>query len=116
MDYIAPLGISFDAWSEWSPLARGLALAWQQEQKVTCSRCGTRQDEWENDGDAYMGATHHCRGCELIGQQQGVLPTDEDGRPMPGYVPYLLPREQAMARLEAEAARQEAQDAAARRR
>lgn len=95
---------------DWSPLARGYALAWQQNDRETCPRCGTRHDEWEHDDDAYLGATHYCRGCDLIGQQQGVLPTDEDGRPMPGHIPHLLPHAQAVARLEAEALKQQQMD------
>ena len=97
----------------WSPLARGYALAWEQNEREKCPDCRTRHEEWKDDPDAYLGATHYCRGSELLAQQRNTFPTDDDGRPMPGYFAYLKPRAQAEQEMEAEAARQMELEAAA---
>jgi hypothetical protein len=98
-DYIVPRGISYDAWlEEWSPLARGLALAWQRNKKSTCS-CGTRHDEWDpkagGDRDAYVADTTYCRGHAVLDEAKKQLPKTGDGRPVPGFMTYLRPRTDA---------------------
>jgi hypothetical protein len=97
LDYIVPRGIPYDAWAEWSPLSRGFALAWQRDKAATCS-CGTRHDEWAADRDAYVGATHYCRGHDVLAMQQEALPKDDKGRPLPGFIAHLERREVAEAR------------------
>lgn len=79
---------------DWLPTDAGLAVAWQQNQREACRSCGTRPDEWQADRDAYVSDTHYCRGCELLAQQResDAVPTDKDGRPLPGYHAYLMPR------------------------
>lgn len=47
--------------------------------------------------------THYCTGDALLQMQVGTFPTDDQDRPLPGYKPYLLPRAQAEARMEADA-------------
>jgi anti-sigma factor RsiW len=70
---------------------------------ATCPRCGTRHDEWDADRDAYVGATHYCRGDDVLAMAQEALPKDKDGRTLPGFVAYLEPRDVAEARAEAKA-------------
>lgn len=82
---------------QWLDTDRGYALAWQLDKAATCS-CGTRADEWETDREAYVGATHYCRGCDISSMQQADLPKDPHGRPLPGFHAYLEPRERAEAR------------------
>jgi hypothetical protein len=98
LDYIVPRGISYDAWVEWSPLARGYALAWQRNEGATCS-CGTRHDEWDpkagGDRDAYVADTTYCRGHAVLADAKKDLPKSGDGHPIPGFMTYLRPRTDA---------------------
>lgn len=82
----------------WLDTDRGYALAWQRNKAETCRRCGTRHDEWESDRDAYVGATHYCRGDDVLAMAQENLPKDSYGRTLPGFVAYLEPGEVAEAR------------------
>lgn len=85
---------------EWTDLDRGLALAWQADQRATCT-CGTRHDEWAEDRDAYVPAVHYCRGHEVLAQAQEELPKDSDQRPLPGFIAHLERRDIAEARAKA---------------
>jgi hypothetical protein len=76
---------------EWTQVDREYALAWTALKAATCATCGTRHDEWQDDRDAYEGATHYCRGDDVLAMQQESLPKGEDGRTMPGYRAYLKP-------------------------
>jgi hypothetical protein len=87
---------------QWTPEDRGYALAWQADKRATCS-CGTREDEWAEDRDAYVGATAYCRGHDVLAMAQESLPKDKDGRPLPGFIAHLERREVAEARAKAKA-------------
>ncbi len=60
-----------------------------------CRGCGTRQEEWEADPEAYLGDLVFCPGCERIHQESGNIPEGEHG-----WTPNLLPKEQALAKAE----------------
>lgn len=78
---------------QWLPTDSGLALAWAQHRAEVCPGCGTRKDEWDADRDtAYIPDVHYCRGCELLAEARADMPKDEQGKPKPGFHPYLLSR------------------------
>jgi hypothetical protein len=49
----------------WLGADRDKALWWLIRDRQTCSGCGTRAEEWEDDLDAYTAEPHFCRGCEV---------------------------------------------------
>ena len=78
----------------WLDTDRGYALAWKTNQRATCSGCGTRADEWDEDDDAYISDHHTCEGCARLAQEQASnLDKAADGSVLPGQHPHLVPRE-----------------------
>jgi hypothetical protein len=77
----------------WLDTDRGYALAWTSDKRATCTGCGTRADEWDDDEDAYIGDQVHCPGCAVLAQEQANIPRDGDGQPRPGRHVFLAPRE-----------------------
>lgn len=83
---------------------RGYALAWSRYQRQTCSGCGTRADEWAEDGDAYISDHTTCEGCARLAEEQANnLDRAQDGSPKPGQHVFLVPREAYDARSAAAA-------------
>ena len=72
MDYCAPRGIAHSDFLEWDEESRVGAIAWMVEERITCSQCGTREDEWDptrgGDRVAYVPVAHTCEGCARIEQ------------------------------------------------
>jgi hypothetical protein len=72
MDYCAPRGIAHSDFLEWDEDSRIGALAWMVEDRITCSQCGTREEEWDpsqgGDRVAYVPVAHTCQGCARIEQ------------------------------------------------
>lgn len=50
----------------WTESDREKALAWQELDRQTCRRCGTRPDEWKDNRYAYHTAIRVCSGCEVM--------------------------------------------------
>lgn len=67
----------------WDTDDRAKALAWHIRQAQTCSRCGTRPDEWDpNRGGrrhAYVGEIHECAGC-VVKERTEEAPQMQEGR------------------------------------
>lgn len=69
-----PLGIPHSRFLAWSEDDQDKALAWKREQALTCSGCGTRKDEWEEDRDAYISVHEVCPGCQRIAEENENVP------------------------------------------
>lgn len=82
-----------DSPQQWLETDLGYALAWQADKRATCTGCGTRADEWDEDEIAYIGDQIRCEGCAAIAQEQNNIPKGPDGSPRPGVHVYLAPRE-----------------------
>jgi hypothetical protein len=94
LDYCVPLGIPHSVFLGWSDADRGYALAWQANKRATCSGCGTRADEWAEDGDAYISDHYTCQGCARLAEEQASnLDRGPDDTPRPGQHAFLTPRE-----------------------
>ena len=102
LDYCVPLGIPHSVFTgrvvgpdapQWLDTDRGYALAWTANKNATCSGCGTRADEWDEDDDAYIGDQVMCEGCARIAQEQANIPRDPEGQPRPGIHVFLAPRD-----------------------
>lgn len=79
MEYCAPLGIPHSTFLQWDPDDRDKAIAWQLRKMSSCPRCGTREDEWEHDHNAYVGEMRRCRGCEVRERVESSV-SPEDGK------------------------------------
>ena len=68
---------------DWPADDRSKAIWWHIRTKTTCSGCGTRPEEWDEDlgGDrhAYAATEYRCPGCEQVQAKQASL-GDEQGR------------------------------------
>lgn len=73
----------------WSPLDRDKAIWYQVRQRLTCPRCGTRPDEWDDDHNAYVADWHHCRGCEVKARAEDQLENAAPGEFPRGTTPTL---------------------------
>lgn len=74
MAYCAPRGIPHSVFlgravglgePAWLDADRDKAIWWLIHQRLTCSNCGTRAEEWQDDDHAYVPEAHFCRGCEV---------------------------------------------------
>ncbi|MGW0948433.1 hypothetical protein ACWD4O_38580 [Streptomyces sp. NPDC002623] len=67
----------------WTDLDRRKALAYEDYVTQVCPGCGTRPEEWDEDGggdeDAYRAVTHRCIGCQLIADKQKTVPEGDEG-------------------------------------
>lgn len=63
-----------------------MALAWNREQALKCSGCGTRRDEWTDQPDAYISVHEICPGCQRIAEEQQNVPEETKGAKV-GLVP-----------------------------
>ena len=78
----------------WLDTDREYALAWTANKHATCGGCGTRQDEWDEDDEAYISAHWTCPGCARK-QEHQASNLDRDGDTVrPGQYTYLKRREQ----------------------
>lgn len=84
-----PVGLGEPQWLETD---RGYALAWRENNAATCV-CGTREDEWQADRDAYISGNAYCEGCARLADERANVPKTGDDRPAPGYHTFLTPRE-----------------------
>ncbi|MFD4397199.1 hypothetical protein [Kitasatospora sp. NPDC058478] len=70
-------------------------MAYAELQRLTCSQCGTRDEEWQPDqgGDcrAYEVSTTRCAGCAAIERRREELP---EGLGAAGLNLGLVPAEQ----------------------
>jgi hypothetical protein len=95
--YCVPLGIPHSEFLSWDPDDQDEALGFLREKAKVCSGCGTRDDEWQRDRDAYVSDEKICPGCELIEQAKEQLPKNAKGVKV-----FLVPRAIAEAQIAAE--------------
>lgn len=80
----------------WSPDDQDKALAYLRYQSLACPDCGTRQEDWDEDEDKFLGDLYHCEGCARVAQERENIPDDAKGMHV-----RLLPKDVALARVEA---------------
>ena len=97
LDYCVPLGIPHSVFLSWEEDDQDKALAYQREMAKVCSGCGTRQVEWDEDPDAYIGWVRRCEGCSRLNRERLNLGDEHD----PSAHIGLLPRHVAVARMAA---------------
>jgi hypothetical protein len=82
----------------WTELDRDKALAYQREMATVCKGCGTRQAEWDEDPDAFMGDFYRCEGCARIEEERDNVDAKAKG------IHYrLLPKAVAVAKMDSQA-------------
>lgn len=54
-----------------------------------CPHCGTREQEWDADEEAYVASAQLCQGCEAIADKQADIPKDKHGVKV-ALVPYSV--------------------------
>lgn len=91
LSYCVPLGIPYSKFLEWKPDDRDAALHFTHEMRTVCPSCGTRDTEWTEDRNAYVGQQRVCPGCEVLAQERRNVPEH-----MSDYVHvHLAPRNEA---------------------
>jgi hypothetical protein len=63
-----------------------------------CPDCGTREEEWDADDEAYVTLAVRCPGCEAIADRQAEIPQDARGI----KVSLVTPAVKAAVRVKAE--------------
>lgn len=63
----------------WTKEDRDKAIWFQVRQRQTCPGCGTRQEEWEGDHNAYTHDFAFCRGCEVRSRGEAELKNAPEG-------------------------------------
>lgn len=58
----------------WDELDRNKFLAWRRWLDLHCKRCGTMEQEWRADPDAYTYQLEHCEGCKRMADGQESIP------------------------------------------
>lgn len=91
--YCVPLGIPHSAFLDWEEDDQDKALAYQREMRKVCSGCGTRQEEWDEDPDAYVGWVNRCEGCRRMDQERRNLGESDSSA---GAHVGLMPRDRAV--------------------
>lgn len=75
--------IPHSAFLKWSADDRDKAIWQYVRTQSTCSKCGTRPEEWDEsrggDRHAYHAVEKRCRGCEEIQAKQESLSGDGRG-------------------------------------
>lgn len=79
----------------WNTEDQDKVLAYQHWVRMACPDCGTREEEWAEDADYFIGDLYHCEGCDRMQQEQSNIP---DGAK--GVHVRLLPKAVALARIE----------------
>lgn len=74
MSVCADYLISHSQFLEWDPTDRDKAIWWKVRQSEICPNCGTREDEWLRNRNAYRAEVKRCRGCEV---REQFAETDE---------------------------------------
>lgn len=67
---------------------------YRREMVTVCKGCGTREADWRDDPDAFIGDFRQCPGCVRLEEEQ------ENAKDMKGVHYRLLPKEQALAKAE----------------
>lgn len=78
---------------QWLDTDRGYALAWSANKAATCPGCGTRDDEWDVDEDAYISDHVTCPGCQRLQEHAESNLERRGDKVLPGQHPHLVPRE-----------------------
>ena len=102
--YCFDRGIPYSEFLErWSPEDRSRVTAHALERAGKCLSCGTAEEEWTADMDAYTAIRHTCPGC-----MRREIMQASDTEVSKGTSVRLVPKAMAV-RLEAEAERKRAE-------
>lgn len=94
--YCVPLGIPHSGFLSWSEDDQDKALAYQRELRSRCQGCGTREEDWEKDRDAYITDVKICPGCARTEAEHDNEIAKEKGAKV-----SLLPHHIAVAKMRA---------------
>lgn len=86
MSYCYEKAIPHSVFLNWDPEDRAKVLAYQMEQSLRCSMCGTAGWEWEDNKFAYTPVEELCQGCYQKSRFQ-----DTQAKPLPGTNVKLVP-------------------------
>lgn len=93
--YCVPLGIPHSVFLAWPISDQDKALAYLRHKAQACPDCGTRQEDWDENDNAYIGDLYHCEGCARVAQEQDNIPEGSKGMHI-----RLLPEDVALERVE----------------
>jgi len=91
----------------WTPRDREKALAYRAYVATVCPHCGTREDEWEADEEAYVAMATRCPGCEALAERQAQIPPEEHGVKLSLVTPAVRAAVQVKAQMQARLAAEE---------
>ena len=74
-----PLGIPHSTFLGWSDDDQDKALMYTAEMATVCRGCGTRQADWDEDPNAYIGNWRICPGCERLEEEDANIPDGTKG-------------------------------------
>jgi hypothetical protein len=90
-----PIGLPHSQFLSWDETDQDKALAFMRDRRNRCPGCGTHEDEWERDPDAYVGWHESCPGCARLEQESENV--SDSAR---GVKRFLIPRAEAERRME----------------
>lgn len=73
-------GIPHSEFLSWSEEDQDKAIAFRLHKAKHCSRCGTSQEEWEENRYAYYPEVNRCRGCEMREQQEEAVQQEKGSK------------------------------------
>lgn len=101
--YVVDQGLPWSAYLErWKPEDRALVVAVLMEKAAACQMCGTSEQEWLEEPDAYRAIQHVCPGCAVKDRARASEDTDAS---LPGASIRLVPAEVAARLAETPVAR-----------
>lgn len=89
-----PLGIPHSEFLAWSEEDQDKALMFQREMATVCKGCGTREADWAENPDAFVGDIRECPGCARLEDER------ENAEGLKGAHLGLVTQEQALAKAE----------------
>lgn len=100
MGVAAEYRIPHSEFLSWDASDRDKAIWWHLQQRNTCSRCGTRPEEWSSERGghrhAYVATETICRGCQVLEAATDAVQKDKGPRERGLHI-ALIPREEAAA-------------------
>ena len=73
------MGIPHTKFLSWDITDQDKALAWTRNQNITCSSCGTKEEDWKDDYMRFAPLLVKCRGCEVKALGRKEIPEDGEG-------------------------------------
>jgi hypothetical protein len=77
----------------WTDDDQDKAIAYEALLRVTCSSCGTRDEEWKEDPVAYLGHLWRCPGCETLELEKKNVPEEGAEGIHVGLIPRAVAEE-----------------------